>query len=417
MRKIAPAAISALLIFVMTVFSGCQSTKEAISVNSIEVRNNGEYIQWKNGGDEWHNLVDLNEIISKISGLSGGQNGTDGQNGKDGADGASGKNGADGKSVEIRKSEGYIQWRYEGGSWENLVALSELTGSAGANGLNGKDGADGKDGANGRDGQNGTDGIDGKDGADGKNGADGKDGINGVNGQDIEIRQADSYIQWRYSGGDWQNLVALSDITGPAGANGKDGLNGRDGTDGKDGADGKDGVNGTDGRNGKDGSDGADGKTPEFRTDPETNQLQWRYIGENAWLYLYDLSLLKGKDGVNGINGNDGKNGIDGKQIEVKKTDSHIQWRYEDGDWQDLVALSDITGPAGQNGLNGTNGTNGQDGADGKTPEFRVDSETNQLQWRYVGENTWLYLYDMSSLKGKDGTNGTNGKDGNDGKD
>ena len=118
MRKIAPAAISALLIFVMTVFSGCQSTKEAIAANSIEVRNNGEYIQWKNGGDEWHNLVDLNEIISKISGGADGEKGADGINGKDGADG---------KSVEIRKDGGYIQWRYTGGSWENLVALSELT--------------------------------------------------------------------------------------------------------------------------------------------------------------------------------------------------------------------------------------------------------------------------------------------------
>ena len=44
-----------------------------------------------------------------------------------------------------------------------------------------------------------------------------------------------------------------------------------------------------------------------------------------------------------------------------------------------------------------------------------MDSETNQLQWRYTGENTWLYLYDLSSLKGKDGTNGTNGNDGKDG--
>ncbi len=403
MRKIAPAAISALLIFVMTVFSGCQSTKEAIAANSIEVRNNGEYIQWKNGGDEWHNLVDLNEIISKISGGADGEKGADGINGKDGADG---------KSVEIRKDGGYIQWRYTGGSWENLVALSELTGIAGANGkdgLNGRDGADGKDGTNGTDGVNG---LNGQDGINGKDGADGKDGTNGENGKDIEIRQADSYVQWRYTGGEWQNLVALSDITGPKGADGKDGVNGRDGTDGINGKDGADGKNGTDGINGTNGLNGADGKTPEFRTDPETNQLQWRYVGEDAWLYLYDLSLLKGKDG---LNGNDGKNGIDGKQIEVKKTDSHIQWRYEDGDWQDLVALSDITGPAGQNGLNGTNGINGTNGVDGKTPEFRVDSETNQLQWRYTGENTWLYLYDLSSLKGKDGTNGTNGNDGKDG--
>lgn len=39
--------------------------------------------------------------------------------------------------------------------------------------------------------------------------------------------------------------------------------------------------------------------------------------------------------------------GLQGKSIELQKTSTHIQWRQEGGEWTNLVALSDITGPAG----------------------------------------------------------------------
>ena len=309
---------------------------------------------------------------------------------------------------EVRNNGTAIQWKYSNETdWRDLVALVELRGAAGENG---KDGAVGKDG---KDGKNGINGTNGKDGIDGKDGADGKDGINAKN---IEVQRAATHIQWRYEGDEWQNLVAIADITGPAGQNGKDGAN---------------------------------GKTPEFRVNE--NILQWRYEGDGVWLNLYDLSVLKGldgkdgKDGINGKDGADGKNGktpfigengnwwideidtgikaagtdgkdgingidgTDGKEIEIQKTDLYIQWRYKAGEWQNLVALADILGPSGQNGT---------DGEDGRTPEFRVNG--NQLQWRYKGDAVWLNLYDLSALKGadgKNGINGTNGKDGKDGKD
>ena len=209
-------------------------------------------------------------------------------------------------------------------------------------GADGKDGTDGKDGINGADGKDGANGIDGKDGA---NGADGKDGTNGIDGKD-----------------------------GTNGIDGKDGINGIDGKDGTNGIDGKDGTNGVDGKDGTNGVDGKDG----------TN----------------------GIDGKDGINGADGKDGADGKTVEVQKTDSHIQWRYEGEEWQNLVALADIEGLAGQNGENGENG---------KTPEFRVNE--NKLEWRYIGDTVWHDIYDLSVLKGTDGRDGTNGKDGADGKD
>ncbi len=313
--------------------------------------------------------------------------------------------------LEVRCNSTAIQWKYSSETeWHDLVALAELRG---ADGENGKDGVSGKNGTNGK---NGTDGRDGKDGKNGLDGTDGADGKNGIDGKTIEVQKTDLYIRWRYENEDWQNLVAIADITGPAG------------------------------QNGKDGKDGKDGKTPEFRVNE--NILQWRYSGDRIWLNLYDLSALKGSDGINGQNGEDGKNGktpfigkngnwwigttdtgikaagtdgkdgingingTDGKEIEIQKTESHIQWRYKGGEWQNLVTLSDITGPSGQNGTNGETG---------KTTEFRV--EGNQLQWRYTGDTVWLNLYDLSALKGadgkngKNGENGTNGKDGKDGRD
>ena len=193
-----------------------------------------------------------------------------------------------------------------------------------------------------------------------------------------EVRNNGTAIQWKYSDeADWHDLVALTELRGAAGENGK---NGTDGKDGSNGADGKNGINGT---NGKDGINGSDGKN--------------------------GINGTNGKDGINGVDGKDGINGTDGinaKNIEVQRAETHIQWRYEGDEWQNLVAIADITGPTGQKGA---------DGANGKTPEFRVSENT--LQWRYVGDKIWLNLYDLSVLKGLDGKDGINGKDGADGKD
>ena len=57
------------------------------------------------------------------------------------------------------------------------------------------------------------------------------------------------------------------------------------------------------------------------------------------------LAFLQGADGVDGS---------DGREVEVQKSATHIQWRYVgDAVWVDLVALTDITGPAGADGADG----------------------------------------------------------------
>jgi len=233
---------------------------------------------------------------------------------------------------EVRNNGTAIQWKYsDEADWHDLVALTELRGAAGENGKNGTDGKDGSNGADGKNGINGTNGKDGINGVDGKDGANGKDGINGTNGinaKSIEVQRAETHIQWRYEGDEWQDLVAIADITGPTGQKG---------------------------------ADGADGKTPEFRV--SENTLQWRYVGDKIWLNLYDLSVLKGLDGKDGINGKDGADGKDG-----------------------------------------TNGQNGSDGADGNTP--------------FIGENGnwWIGETDTGvKAAGIDGTDGEKGDKGDKG--
>lgn len=108
-----------------------------------------------------------------------------------------------------------------------------------------------------------------------------------------EVRNSGTAVQWKYSDeADWRDLVALTELRGASGENGKDGING---------VDGKDGKNGTNGENGKDGVNGTDGKN--------------------------------GINGIDGKNGADGKDGINAKNIEVQRTETHIQWRYEGDEW------------------------------------------------------------------------------------
>ena len=234
---------------------------------------------------------------------------------------------ADTALPEVRNNGTAIQWKYSDETdWQDLVALDELRGAAREAGKDGINGSDGKDGAN------------GKNGIDGKNGINGTNGKDGINGKNIEVQRAATHIQWRYEGDEWQNLVAIADITGPTGQNGKDGAN---------------------------------GKTPEFRVNENT--LQWRYVGDEIWLNLYDLSVLKGldgKDGVDGINGKDGADGKDGTngQNGSDGKDGKTPFIGENGNW--WIGETDTgvkaAGTDGKDGIDGEKGDKGDKGDPGE---------------------------------------------------
>lgn len=73
-------------------------------------------------------------------------------------------------------------------------------------------------------------------------------------------------------------------------------------------------------------------------------------------LYTYNGSSWV-EIGVNGINGDDGR------EVELNKSSTHIQWRYVgDVSWTDLLPLSDIKGDQGDPATNLVTSVNGRQG-------------------------------------------------------
>ena len=109
--------------------------------------------------------------------------------------------------------------------------------------------------------------------------------------------------------------------------------------------------------------------------------IQWRYVGEgdDKWRDLVALSTLTGVTGADGA---------DGREIELKVADGYIQWRYTTGAdtaWKNLIETSALTG------------------ADGREVELRNDGTS--IQWRYKGEadDAWKDLVALNAITGADG--------------
>ena len=113
------------------------------------------------------------------------------------------------------------------------------------------------------------------------------------------------------------------------------------------------------------GNDGTDGREVELQT--SLTHIQWRYVGDLNWLDLIALTELEGPAGADGAQGPagdpgpagaDGAAGADGREVELQKSATHVQWRYVgDPTWIDLVPLTDITGPAGADGADADGGS------------------------------------------------------------
>ncbi len=79
-----------------------------------------------------------------------------------------------------------------------------------------------------------------------------------------------------------------------------------------------------------------------------------------------------------------------------KVTNGNLYVSYNDGaSW---TSLGNVTGPAGE------------DGQDGKTPQLRINGQTNYWEVSYDEGLTWVSL--KTAATGADGKNGTDGKDG-----
>lgn len=89
----------------------------------------------------------------------------------------------------------------------------------------------------------------------------------------LEVKVIDDYIQFKNGQGEWTKIVAIADLQGPS---------------------------------------GMDGKTPEFRIS-EDNYFQWKYTTDEIWINLYKLDDLKGPKGDTGATGATGPTGATGK--------------------------------------------------------------------------------------------------------
>lgn len=129
-------------------------------------------------------------------------------------------------------------------------------------------------------------------------------------GREIELRKGETHIEWRYVGEEqWKQLVALADIKGIKGDKGEAGLGWLFGMNEPT----------TEGRNG---------------------DLYLRYT-------TFDVYKKTGGNWqkIDTIKGAKGDNGDSGKNITLQKTETHIQWKVDDGvdEWKDLIAFSDLS--------------------------------------------------------------------------
>lgn len=123
--------------------------------------------------------------------------------------------GADAREIELRKSATAIQWRYTGDeTWNDLVALAEITGSQGEQGIQGLQGPIGPQGEPGIQGEKGESGAQGEQGPAGEPGKDGR-GITSV------TIKTDGHLQIDYSDG---TEVDVGKVTGNDGLDGTSGV-------------------------------------------------------------------------------------------------------------------------------------------------------------------------------------------------
>ena len=250
-----------------------------------------------------------------------------------------------------------------------LVDLSGIQGIQGPKGDTGLQGERGEQGPAGQNGAPGLQGPIGPAGPQGERGLTGEQGIPGPKGetgapgpQGIQGRKGEAF---RYEDFTEGQLEALKGPQGPAGAIGPQGpkgdaftyndfspeqlekLKGPKGDKGEQGDVGPAGPAGIQGPQGVPGEKGETGlQGPAGPTGP---------IGPQGPAGEQGPIGPQGLQGERGLTGATGEKGADGRDIELKKSSTHIQWKYTteaSSAWRDLVALSDITGPSG--GLEGT---------------------------------------------------------------
>lgn len=172
------------------------------------------------------------EQLSALTGPQGiqgpkgdkGEQGLQGEVGPMGPQGPQGERGLQGPiGPQGNKGDAFT---YGDFTSEQLEALKGDRGEQGIPGEVGPQGPKGDTGETGPQGPAGERGEQGPQGLQGERGLQGETGLKGADGRDVELQKSSTHIQWKYTTEDslaWRNLIALSEITGPAGPQGPQG--------------------------------------------------------------------------------------------------------------------------------------------------------------------------------------------------
>lgn len=304
--------------------------------------------------------------------------------------------GSGGGTIDMRVSGGYIQYSNDGVTWENLIAVSELKGEAGPQGIPGADGAQGPKGDPGPQGIPGEKGEAGPQGPRGETGPQGERGLKGDAGpQGVPGEKGADGAK-----GD----TGPQGERGPQGIPGAQGIPGETGPQGERGPQGPKGDKGDPGQKGETGSGfvvkGYYGTVSALQTSVKNPAVGDAYgvgASEPYDIYIYDgvtrtwinngpLQGAKGDPGPKGDKGEPGEQGPKGDTGPIGKT-----------------------GPQGEQGIQGQKGDPGKDGATGPAGKDGITPT--------IGENGNWYLGDEDTGKPSRGATGPAGPDGAPGKD
>lgn len=152
------------------------------------------------------------------------------------------------------------------------------------------------------------------------------------------------------------------------------------------------------------GSNGFDGAAVQMRID--TGFIQWKLADSADWIPLIALSDLTGPAGDPGATGDTGAAGTDAKNIDLQTNATHIQWRYIGEAWQNLVALTSLVGPVGPDGATGVGIA-----SIAQTAGTGAPGTINTYTITYTDASTTTF----GVYQGADGATGATGADGADG--
>lgn len=156
---------------------------------------------------------------------------------------------------------------------------------------------------------------------------------------------------------------------------------------------GETGPRGIQGPRGLTGPQGAPGESPEFRIDGIMMQYKYPSEDNTKWRDLFNFQTLESET----------YSFVTSPGVVLRTTSDTLQWKLDeepDTSFQTLFTAQELTGPTGPQGPAGTDGA---DGADGAELEIRYNTSNEQIETRYVGEETWTSIASKATFQGPRG--------------